>query len=84
MQLELKKGLELIFQNFETNYQLIVILPSCILCVAPFTSDSQRTFVTLQFALWMTQQSLNLIQEWEEYWKVFGDRYRLNDGAVLP
>jgi hypothetical protein len=40
----------------------------CFLCCS-FTCDDQRTFVALQFAHPMTQKSLNLVKELEEYWK---------------
>jgi hypothetical protein len=38
----------------------------CMLLLHFWLSNSQRTFVALQFALGMTQQSLNLIKEWEK------------------
>ncbi len=53
MKLELERGLELFFSNFflKTNYgSSILSSSSCVFCIAPFTSDAQRTFVTHQFA----------------------------------
>jgi hypothetical protein len=32
----------------------------------------------------MTQNSLNLINKWEKYWKVFDDRYMFDDGQFYP
>jgi hypothetical protein len=62
MELELERDMELFFSNFfEANYHSF---SSCAFHVAPsFSSDVQRTFVTLQFANPMTQKSLNLVQE---------------------
>jgi hypothetical protein len=64
MRLELEKGVELFFSK-KMNYHLSY---SCIFCNAPlllilkehlkcsFTSNAQRTFVTLQFAHPMTEK----------------------------
>ncbi len=40
-----------------------------------FAFDIQRTFVALQFAHPMTQKSLNSVEVWLKYWKVFENRY---------
>ncbi len=43
-------------------------------------SNIQRTFVTLLFACPMTQKLLNLVKEWGNYWKMFGDgQFYLNN-----
>jgi hypothetical protein len=44
-----------------------------------YSSDAQRTFVTLQFVHPMTLKSLNLAKEWGKYWKVFDDKYVFSD-----
>ncbi len=49
-----------------------------------YSSDAQRTFVTLQFAHVMTLKSLNLAKESGEYWKVFDDKYVFSDGRYYP
>jgi len=61
MGLELKRGLELFFKNFETKLSLILFL-----CFLRFSFPSvvvERTFVALSFAHLMTQKSLNLDME---------------------
>jgi hypothetical protein len=75
MRLELEKGVKLFFSK-KRNYHLS---SSCIFCNAPvllmlkehlecsFISDTQRTFVTLQFARPMTKKSLNLVKEVRKY-----------------
>ncbi len=60
MRLELERGLELFFSKFSSK--LLVILSLCSLHCS-FTSDAQRTFVTLQSAHPMTQKLFNLIKE---------------------
>jgi hypothetical protein len=60
MNLELESSLELFFQTFESKLSLILFL--CFLHCS-FTSDTERTFETLQFAHPMTQKSLDLIKE---------------------
>jgi len=47
------------FKKLETNYHSS---SSCVSCVAPFNSDTQKTFVSLQFVHPTTQKSLNLIK----------------------
>jgi hypothetical protein len=79
--LELERDLELFFQK--SRSKLSFVLPLCFLSYS-FTSDSQRTFVTLQFAHPMTQKSLNLIKEREIYFKTFDDKYMFGDRWVLP
>jgi hypothetical protein len=32
----------------------------------------------------MTQKSLNLVNEWGKYWKVFDDRYMFGDERLYP
>jgi hypothetical protein len=60
MGLKLKKDLELSFcKKNETNY---CSFSTCIFCIAPFTSDAQRTFVAFQFTHPITQKSLNLVK----------------------
>jgi hypothetical protein len=43
-----------------------------ILCFS-FSSDVQETFVGIQFASSIIQKSLNLVKEWEKYWKLLDD-----------
>jgi hypothetical protein len=47
-------------------------LPVCLVHCS-LTSDTERTFVALQFAHPMTQKSINLVKEREKYLKMFGD-----------
>jgi hypothetical protein len=71
--LELMRGLGL-FQKTWNKLLLILFLCSLHCCLL----DSQRTFVTLQFELSMTQKLLNLLKEWVKYWIVFDDKYVFN------
>jgi len=77
MRLKLKWGIELFFQKIWSKLSLILFL--CLLRCS-FTSETQRKFVTLQFAHPMTQKSLNLIKQWVKYWKMFRDNYMFDDG----
>jgi hypothetical protein len=57
--LKLERGLELIFsKKIETNYHLS---SSCVFFVASLLTNSQRTFVALQFACPMTKKLINLV-----------------------
>jgi hypothetical protein len=70
--------LELFFQKeinelYHSSFFLV-----CFMCCS-FTCDTERTFVSLQFACPLTQNSFNLVKEWGKYWKVFDDRYLFGD-----
>jgi hypothetical protein len=43
------------------------------------TSDTEKTFVALQFASPMTQKPLNLVKEQGKYEKMFSDRSVFGD-----
>ncbi len=47
------------------------------------TSDTEKTFVALQFASPMTQKSLNLVRNEENIRKMFSDRSVFGDENVL-
>jgi hypothetical protein len=74
MGLELERGLEFFFSPKKTWNKVRLILFLYFLGCS-FTSDAQRTFVALQFEGPMTQKSLNSVNEWEKYWKLFDDKY---------
>ncbi len=68
MRLKLEKGLQLFFQKFWSKLPLICFL---YFLFCSFPSHTQIFFfVALQFAHPMIQKLLNLVKEWEKYWKV--------------
>jgi hypothetical protein len=81
MRLELERGLEQFFQKIWSKLWLVLVL--CFLCYS-FTSDTQRTFVSLQVVHPMTQKSLNSIKVWLKYWEVFDNRYVFDDRHTYP
>jgi hypothetical protein len=81
MRLELERGLEQFLQKIWSKLWLVLFL--CFLCYS-FTSDTQRTLVSLQVAHPMTQKSLNSIKVWLKYWEVFGNRYVFDDRHSYP
>jgi hypothetical protein len=74
MGLKLERSLELFLQENWSELSLILFL--CFLNCS-FTSDSQRTFIALQFATSNdTKISQNSVNEWHNYWEMFGDKER--------
>jgi hypothetical protein len=65
---------------FQKNWsKLLLILFLCFLHCSS-TSNTQRTFVTLQFAAPTTQKFFNLLKEWGKYWTILTDKYIFSDG----
>jgi hypothetical protein len=79
MGLELERDLELFFQKNWSKLSLTLFL--CFLRCS-FTSDAERTFIALQFGGAMTQKLLNLVKEWQKYWKMFDDKYMFSDATL--
>jgi hypothetical protein len=69
-QLELERGVKLF--NFLFWSKLSLVLFFCFLYCS-FIPSTQRIFVALQFVCPMTQNLLNLVNEWRKYWKMFDD-----------
>ncbi len=72
MRLELERSVELLFlKNFETNYQLSVILFLCVFCVLLLCFGLSKNICSSPVCTSNEhKQSLNLIKEWEKLlWK---------------
>jgi len=83
MGLELERDLELFFSK---NLKLTMYdgsSSSCVFCVAPFLMTLKEHLQPSSFAHLMTQKSLNLVEEWGNYGKVFDERYVFGDERVL-
>ncbi len=76
--LKLERDLVLLFQKIWSKLSLILFL--CFLGCS-FIFEVERTFVGLQFVCPVTPKLLNLVKEWEKYWKVFDHRYVFSDGG---
>jgi hypothetical protein len=80
-------GLELLERDLELYLQknwskLSFILFMCFLQCC-FTFDTEGTFVAFQLTCSITQKLLNLVNEWEKYFKMFDDKYMLDDGQWM-
>jgi hypothetical protein len=77
MGLEQERALQQIFHFF---LKQTIIHPLPILSMILLYLWCWRNICGLPVSCAMTQNSLNLVNKWENYWKVFDDRYMFDDG----